>query len=166
MASGNEAVIPSAIQQSTIEALRIQVGVTAEIVSASLEAAEIGKKSGHECMSVLGMKSSSMAGSIALAFPSSTFLAMLEKMIGEKHAEVTTLNADAGSELLNIIYASARVKINDAGFDFQPAIPTTICGKDLSLALGNSAKYLRFNCRCECGDFIVALNLKKETTKG
>jgi CheY-specific phosphatase CheX len=82
-------------------------------------------------------------------------------MIGEKHAAVTPENADACGELLNIIYASARVKINEAGFDFQPAIPTTVSGSRISLPLGQYSSFIKFTAESPHGPLTLALALKR-----
>lgn len=162
MPSANESAIPTCIRKAIIDSFSIQLGVNAEIASVSMErkgAALAAEK--IECLSMIGIKSPGFDGSLALGFPASTFLKLFEKMTGEAVTEVTDQNADACGEMLNIIYASARVKINESGFEFQPAIPSTVRGKELSIAQANSSSYLKLNCNSEIGAFIVALTLKK-----
>ena len=158
--SNKENIIPASLQKSIESTFSIQLSTPAKILS--VEAAEdTGKSSSIDCMSVLGLKSTEYQGALALGFPQKTFLPLVEKMIGEKYQEISKTNADACSEILNIIYASARVSINQAGYDFDPAIPTTLLGKELNLAMGAQSKYLRFSCECEYGPFLVALSLRK-----
>lgn len=160
--ASNESVIPLCLQQAVIDVFKIQVDMDIKVTSVAMtDAAKTADP--VDCMSVLGMKSSDFTGSIALGFSSATFLKILEKMLGEVYTEVTDQNADACSELLNMIYASARVKINQGGFDFQPAIPTAIRGHDLTIAQGASSRFLSFKCESDKGSFLLALNLKRSS---
>jgi CheY-specific phosphatase CheX len=160
MNSKDETAIPLCLQRAVVEVFQVQTGVAVQVESVASETGS-GASDEVECMSVLGMKSSEYRGSLALGFPKASFLAFLEAMIGEKTTEINAENVDACGELLNIIYASARVKINEAGFSFEPSIPATVQGKDISVALGQSAKALKIRFRSEKGGFVVVLNLKE-----
>lgn len=162
MGSASESAIPTFFQNSVVETFSVQVQLPVTLASSNAEGPDAPKADIHcDCMSVLGLKCDQFTGSLAIGFPAKTFLAILERMIGEKHAAISPQNVDACSELLNIIYASARVKINEAGFRFEPAIPTTITGKDLALALSSLSKTLKLTYESECGPFILALSLKR-----
>lgn len=161
--SDNISVIPLEITKSIIDTFRVQLSVKAE-VKVETKAASDALVSGPinlDIVSLMGIKSSRFVGSLALGFPLATFLAVLEKMLGERFDAITTENADACSELLNIVYASARMKINEAGFDFQPAIPSTVSGKEVSLPLGQFSSYMHFDGQSEIGPFVMAFSLKR-----
>lgn len=155
-------VIPVCFQRAVIDAFRIQLAedITVEVTTMSASEA-VDAAAALDIVSVMGIQCSGYAGSLSLAFPKGTFLAVLEKMLGEKFTEVNSENADACSELLNIIYASARKSINQEGFDFQPAIPSTISGRDLSLPLGHYSSFMRFACVSRAGPFLMAFSLKR-----
>lgn len=158
--SEKDAAIPGFIRQAILDTFQVQVNMKVDIDSvAVVQNGETGVPA--DCLSVLGIKSSLHTGSLAIWFPKETYLTVLEKMIGEKHTEITQDNADACSEFLNIIYASARTNINQSGFDFQPAIPTTVRGNNLAVATGANAQVLRFTCKSEAGSFGVGFSLKK-----
>jgi CheY-specific phosphatase CheX len=163
MAAQNESGIPKHIQWALEEAFRVQLNMEIK-VTASLENADHAQalNSKLDVMSIMGISSSTHTGSMALSFPKETFLQVLEKMIGEKHNAIDSQNADACAELLNIVYASARVKINQEGFDFQPAIPSTISGKELSLPLGQYNNFLTFKGETKLGNFLFTLSLKRK----
>ena len=156
----NEALIPGFIRQSIIDAFRVQA--TLDVTIAAAVTVKSSEPAGPvDCLSVIGIKSSDLQGSLSLWFPKTTFLALLERMLGEKFTEITHENVDACGEFLNIIYASARLNINQSGFDFQPAIPTTVSGKELNVMSGAGAHVLRFTCESEAGPFTVGLSLQK-----
>jgi chemotaxis protein CheX len=161
MSASNESKIPLLFQNAVIDAFKIQSSLDVKVGNVVSEPSDSTKPEIIDCMSVIGLKSDEFQGSLALGFPKETFLKIVEKMIGEKHEKISQEIADASGELLNIIYASARVKINEFGLNFQPAIPNTVLGKELSLALGTNSKYLKFTCETELGHFFVALNLKR-----
>lgn len=153
--------IPPCIQNAIIDTFKIQLSSTASVKSIQMNKADISAHS-IDVMSVLGLKSPEFIGTIALGFPKATFLVVLERMLGEKYETITPEIADACSELLNIIFSSARKNINESGFHFEPSIPSTVSGQGLSLAqsnlVGNS---LFFDCVSDAGSFISILSLKK-----
>jgi|GEM_PF-5555699 len=162
MSEKNEAAIPNFLRQAITDAFQVQLNIETTVTVNTTSAQETGQAvSLLDVVSLMGVKATGFQGSLALGFPKATFLNVLESMLGEKHAEISDQNADACSELLNIIYASARVKINEAGFDFQPAIPSTICGKEISLPLGQFNSYMRFHCETKQGSFLLAFSLKR-----
>lgn len=153
-------IIPPCFTTSIQEAFRIQVSTNAKVKNITMDQAVI-KNYSLECMSTMSIKAAGYVGSLCLGFSSSTYLAILEKLWGEKVAAVTPENADASSELLNIIFASARKNINEQGFSFEPALPTTVVGNNLSLAKANLQGHtLCFECESEIGNFLLLLSLK------
>lgn len=153
--------IPPCIQTAIIDTFKIQLSTAATVKSIQMNKSDITAHS-IEVMSVLGLKSPDFVGTIALGFPKETFLNVLERMLGEKHSEISPEIADACSEILNIVFSSARKNINESGFNFEPSIPSTISGQSLKLAqsslVGNS---LFFDCTSDAGSFIAILSLKK-----
>jgi CheY-specific phosphatase CheX len=154
--------IPVCLQNSIQEAFKVQVGESLDVTATTMSGPEaIKAASSLDLVSVMGIQCTGFVGSLSLAFPQATYLGVLEKMLGEKYTEINSENADACSELLNIIYASARKDINEKGFDFQPAIPSTISGRDVSLPLGQFTSFMRFSCVCKQGPFLMAFSLKR-----
>jgi CheY-specific phosphatase CheX len=156
----NEAAIPAFIRQAILDTFKVQANL--DVTIGSVATVKSSEPAGPvDCLSVLGIKSSEHTGSLSLWFPKPTFLAILERMLGEKFTDITPDNVDACGEFLNIIYASARLNINQAGFDFQPAIPTTVSGKELSVVSGAQAQVMRLSCESELGPFTIGFSLQK-----
>lgn len=149
------------LQQAVVDTLKTQLSCNATVSAAIVQGPTARQAdSAFEIISVMGIKSSRHIGSLAIAFPKETFLGILESMLGEKHTEISDKNSDASSEILNIIYASARAKINEGGFDFQPAIPSTICGSNIWLPAGQFNEFVRFDCSSDRGNFLLAFAVK------
>lgn len=150
--------IPEFLEQAISNTFSIQIGTPVTIVTSLKENA----KSDHmavDCMSVLGMKSSTHQGHLAIGFPRPTFLAILQAMIGEKHENIDETNSDASGEILNIIYGDFRKKLNGMGCDFQPSIPTTVLGQKMSLFQTNSQVIIDAKVTGSLGEFVVILNI-------
>lgn len=154
-------VIPGHIEQSIIKSFKVQINTEVK-VSTTAQKETVFKKYNFECVSTLHMKSASLIGTLSLAFPEKTYLEVLFRMIGEKYEAVDPSNSDGASEILNIIYANARKDINNDGFNFEPAIPSTITGKQLAVSsAATEGVSIFFECLSGAGQFLVILGIKK-----
>jgi CheY-specific phosphatase CheX len=151
-------IIPKSLIESLKETFSIQASTTIEILKVC--AVEPVHSSSADLIAAIGMKSSTVSGTLAICFPKSSFLGMVNKMLGEGFSEITVENSDAAGEFLNIIYASARVKMNQAGHDFAPAIPTVTRGSDVKISHGGVPKIVKVDCRCEHGEFHLEVSLR------
>lgn len=152
--------IPPCIEASVADAFRVQLSMTASLRKMSMDSSEHGNRA-VDCLSSLILNSSTLTGSLAIGFPRETFCKVLGRMIGEEVHELTADNSDASSEMLNIIFGAARRMINEGGFDFDPAIPTTVTGQGLVLSKANMAgTALYFDYDSEAGPFLLMLSLK------
>lgn len=114
---------------------------------------------------IINLSSSKFNGSIALAFPEDVFLKVYENMFGEKHEKITAELQDAASEILNIIYGTAKTQLNQIpGFDLQPAIPTVLAGEKLNLQQTVRDKIIILPFESSAGVFQmeIALEAKQE----
>ncbi len=91
------------------------------------------KELGGDIAAVIGLTSKVFSGSIALVFNEATFLNLMEKMIGEKHACLSKELEDGAGELLNIIFGYAKTALNEKNYKIEKAIPTVVRGKILSM---------------------------------
>ena len=158
-----ESVIPKCLMEALREAFSIQASTQVEIKS--VKVAEPDSISNADLISAIGLRSSTASGTLAIGFPTTTFLGVVNKMLGENYQTITAENSDASSELLNITFASARVKINGMGYDFQPAIPTTTRGEHVTVSHGGN-KVVRVECSCEFGPFFLEVSLRKSSGSG
>lgn len=159
MAGEIDSIIPRSLTESLKDTFSIQASCPIEITKVSI--VEPHSLVSVNLISAIGLKSTSFEGTLALCFPKDPFLGVINHMLGESHTDVTQENSDAIGELLNIVYGSARVKMNMAGHDFMPAIPTIIRGDDIQISHGQSAKIIRIDCKCEHGVFFVEVSLRK-----
>ena len=95
---------------------------------------------------------------LRLIFSEASFLAIANHMLGENEARIGDGNISLAPELLNLIYASARTGINQAGHAFKPAIPylpSPTASESNLLALPPT----RINCECSLGRIALEIRL-------
>jgi CheY-specific phosphatase CheX len=63
-------------------------------------------------------------GVLRLGFPTGTMLRLTNALLGETATVVSESNCDAVAEILNMLYGTARTRLNSNGYEFLPAIPT------------------------------------------
>lgn len=84
----------------------------------------------------LGLTSAQFKGAISLCFEEAVFLKMISNMLGEEVKVIDYDNQDGASEILNMVYGSAKSALNPKGFNFERAISTVVRGKDLQTSHG------------------------------
>ncbi len=83
---------------------------------------------------IIGITSTAFTGTITICFPKAVYLKIIGTMLGEVYTEITPDLQDGASELMNIIFGSAKVVLNQQGYAIEKAIPTVICGDNLVTA--------------------------------
>ena len=92
-----------------------------------------GVELGISIAGVIGITSSSFSGSIAVGFPTPTYLKIMSGMLGEEYTEITPDLEDGAGELINIIFGCAKKTLNDKGHNISRAIPSVVRGEKLRL---------------------------------
>lgn len=104
---------------------------------------------------VIGIASPTFRGSIAIAFPDSTFLGVMGKMLGETYTEINQDLEDGAAELLNIIYGHAKKVLNEQGHSIDKALPTVIRGEKINIRHLSKTPAIVLPFETEMGLFII-----------
>ncbi len=108
---------------------------------------------------VISLNTEQFNGTITLAFPEVVFLKIYESMFGEKVDEINADIEDAAAELLNIIYGSAKTKINSQlGFQLEPSLPTILSGEKIKIRQRTYQKILVLPFDTAYGPFHVEIS--------
>lgn len=108
---------------------------------------------------VITLNSEQFTGTITLAFPEIVFLKIYESMCGEKVEKITPEIEDAAGELLNIIYGSAKTKLNElTQYKFTPALPTILSGEKIKIRQTTSQKIIILPFKTDFGFFRVEIS--------
>lgn len=150
--------VPMTLVDALKETFAIQAQSPVEILKVTV--VDNSALSDSDIVAAIGLHSSEAAGTAAICFPDGTFLGVVNRMLGENYSKVDAENVDAAGELMNIIYASARVRINQAGHDFTPAIPTVTRGTGVRISHGGATKVAVVECRCDHGPFRLEVSMR------
>lgn len=110
---------------------------------------------------VLSLTSDNFRGTVVLAFPEEVFLKVYENMFDEKHDKITDESQDAAGELLNIIYGTAKVELNQKGFNFPKSLPTVMKGKELVIRQVSDSKTVVIPFDSVAGTFYLEIEFEK-----
>lgn len=122
----------------------------------------IDEKSRSDDISIAGVISlttEQFNGSITLAFPGVVFLKIYESMFGEVVDTINEEIEDAAGELLNIIYGSAKTKLNEqCNFKLAPALPTILSGEKIKIRQTTYQKVIVLPFKTQFGMFRVEIS--------
>jgi len=143
----------------TVETLKVQAQVEAK-------AGTPYKKGPRESLSgdisgVIGLVSEHFTGSVVISFPEATFLAIINKMLGENYTELTPEIQDGAAELTNIIFGFAKRDLNEKGFGIKMAIPSVVAGKDHTIQNHSNGARIAIPFESSVGKFSVEICLSE-----
>lgn len=140
-----------------IYAMKVQCSTV--VKSQKLHIKKYGDVYPTDILAMIGLVSPSFHGSLVLCFPKQTFLNLMEKMLGEKFAEITKDFEDGAEELLNIIFGQAKIKLNELGFGLEKAIPTVIRGNGLEVSHMSPSPTLIIEFDSDAGKFHLEMGM-------
>lgn len=145
------------IVEGTLNTLKIQCKLDAKPGKPFFK----GKGGGEikvEIAGVIGLASPAFKGSVALLFPKTVFLAIMNNMLGEKYTEITDELQDGAAELLNIIFGHAKTVMNSKGAAIEMAIPSIMRGVGLRTHHVTNSPIIVLPFICEAGEFHVEIS--------
>lgn len=145
--------------EAVSKAFKVQIGSEAKVVS--LKPKQMVESQEVAIAAMMSLTSELINGTMALTFPKTTFLKVVNKLLGENDQEITQANGDAAAEILNIIYGTARPEINKAGHTFEPVIPSVVRGEKINISHPNAQIIGVMMCESELGPFRIEVSLKR-----
>lgn len=115
---------------------------------------------------VVAIISSQFIGSIQLSFSEPVFLALMNSMLGETFPEITAELTSGASEILNIIYGTAKTVLNKSGYDIKTAIPTVIWGHALKSTALTTSPTLVLPFSTQHGNFYLEITEQEKWNDG
>jgi chemotaxis protein CheX len=98
--------------ESTLDVLKTLCQTTCRKERAFLRANETVS---GDISAIVGMVSATFRGSMGIAFEKSTFLYLVNSMLGEKYTSITPENQDAAGEICNQIFGQTKTKLKKKG---------------------------------------------------
>lgn len=139
----------------TISTLKIQCSIDAKPGKPFIKGQ--GEQPQFQLAGIIGIISDTFNGSIILCFPSHVFLGIMNSMLGETFATISDELQSGVAELLNIIYGSAKVVLNEQGYAIQMAIPSVVSGAGLKTTHLASSPVIVIPFHTAIGEFNVEI---------
>lgn len=79
---------------------------------------------------LIGMAGPQTKGSLSVTFEAKLALSIMEKMLGDRPAEINEEVTDMVGEITNMVTGGAKNILGDKGYDFDMATPIVVSGKD------------------------------------
>jgi chemotaxis protein CheX len=142
----------------TIHTMKVQLKVDVKVGKPYLKSAGQTKPR-VDIAGIVGIMSTGLKGNICLCFPEATFLAAMERMLGEKYPSISEEIADGAGELMNMIFGFAKRVLNDGGNDLQKALPSVITGENIRITQKNNHTVIVLPFESEIGAFQLELGI-------
>lgn len=139
------------------EVLKIQTSTEATPGKAEVQKNNSGLSG--DVSGVISLVSTNLSGSLIISFPAETYLKIISAMLRTEFRELTPEIADGASEIANMILGKAKVELNQKGFNFQPAIPTVVLGKNHIFPAGKNITSLIIPYQSNRGPFTLEFRM-------
>ena len=116
---------------AALETLRVQCSFEARVGKPFIKGQ--GEEVESAIAGIIGLTSNVFKGTIAIAFPEKTFLAIMGGMLGESFEVMTPDLEDGAAELMNIVFGCAKKSLSEKGFTVERAVPTVVKGKNVEI---------------------------------
>ena len=141
--------------EAAICVISMQAGVTAEAGKPFLVKEPIAS----DISGIIPISSPIFTGVFSLEFTSDTFLKMVSKVFGEEYSEINAEIEGFSAEMANMVYGTAKAKVNEKGYTLMPALPTSVRGAQLSSGGAQSPVAIGIPIICEMGTIHVVIRM-------
>lgn len=140
------------------------------MLGAKVQRGKLGVSSGasnpRDLMALIGF-SGPARGMVALAFPVSTALNIVNKLLGTDTRVVDDTVSDAIAEVVNIVAGSAKARINkDDGPVIDLSLPTIVRGNNYCVEYPSKSTWLDVTFESDLGEFNMRVTFEMNKGKG
>jgi|YNPMSStandDraft_1061717.scaffolds.fasta_scaffold06453_3 Predicted inhibitor of MCP methylation, homolog of CheC len=116
----------------------------------------------RDIMALIGI-SGRVRGMVALAFPVSTALAMVNKLLNTDIKIMDDTVSDAIAEMVNIVAGGAKAKLNTGNEKpLDLSLPTVVRGGDFSVDYPTNSVWIEINFDSDLGPFTLRVTFEPE----
>ncbi len=137
------------------------------MLSAKVQRGDVGVAKGaagnpRDIMALIGL-SGPARGTVALAFPSATALAMVNSLLGTDTRVIDETVSDGIAELVNIVAGSAKAKLTQGGgAPIDLSLPTVVRGANWSVDHPSKSVWLEVPFQSDMGDFSLRVTFESD----
>ena len=147
------------IIEATKYVLSIQAHTDVEFGKISLKGDPKDRMSG-DISGVIAIVCDSFHGNLIISFTETTFLNIMNKMMGTDYKKIDAEIVDGAAELLNIIFGQAKKTLNTTGYRLQHTIPSLVTGKNHSVGTRSSCPVVVLPVKSTSGDFRIEISIE------
>ncbi len=114
----------------------------------------------REMTALIGL-SGNVRGTVALAMPLNTALALVNRMLGTSSHVIDETVSDGVAELVNMIAGGAKTQFSGEGTPIDLSLPTVVRGEGYDVQYPSGAKWLEIPFSSELGSFSLRVTLEK-----
>jgi chemotaxis protein CheX len=151
--SGIDAQFLNPFLNGTLEALRVTCNL--EVNPGQPYVKKNQPQPVFELAAILGISSATFSGSLSLLFSHDVYLKVVSGWLSEEILELNDDHYSGVTELLNIIFGSAKVAWNEQGRNIVKAIPTLVRGNPITTSNPASGLVLVVPFITKYGEFHV-----------
>jgi chemotaxis protein CheX len=140
--------------EGAVDTLKVQCQIEVT-VGKPYKASEGKAPVGVDIIGIIGLTCKSFKGTMAICFPTKTYLGVMSAMLGDTFTEMTPDIQDGAGELLNIIFGYTKRVLNQQGYEIEMAIPSVISGKNLEVTQHSSDPSVFVPLGSPVGEFYV-----------
>ena len=144
--------------EGAVDTLKVQCSLEATVGKPYKKADGI-KSLDVDIIGVIGLTCKSFKGTMAICFPTKTYLGVMSGMLGETYTEMNDDIQDGAGELLNIIFGYTKRILNQQGYEIEMAIPSVIYGKNIEVQHAKETSVF-VPLSTPAGDFYVNIAVK------
>lgn len=111
-----------------------------------------------EITALIGL-SGDVCGTVALAMPTSTALAVVNRLLGTESAVVDANVFDGVAELVNMIAGAAKTKFSGGGTPLDLSLPTIVRGVSYAVQYPSGTDWLEISFNSDLGPFSLRVTL-------
>lgn len=163
--SSQRAIVDVALVNYFIEATTKVFEVSSKAKNIVTEKSFVYEKGTHLSVDIsgfIGLVSKQISGTLALSFPTGTFLSVISRMLNEPYHQILPEIQEAAGELANIICGQVISQLSLEGYNFMPSMPTVVVGENHCVTTLSQSPTVVIPFNSELGKFYLSLCIKKE----
>jgi len=138
------------------------------MLAAEVKRGEIGVSKGEgnprDVMALIGL-SGPARGTVSLAFPTATALAMVGQILGIEVTSVDETVSDGIAEIVNIVAGSAKAKLyHEGGTPIDLSLPTVVRGNNYQIDYPKQSVWLEVPFNSSLGEFDLRVTFERDDT--
>lgn len=145
--------------ESVYDLFKTMIGI--EVERGALGLLKDGDSAARDVTGLIGM-SGRVRGTVAIAFPSKTAIAIVNRLLSLEETEVGDMVKDGVAELVNIVAGNAKAKLANENLPpIDLGLPIVVQGQNYTVDYPSGTRWLEVPFNSELGAMMLRVTLKE-----